>query len=118
MELTVENVRKQSRLHPRCGTSFLFVVMIISILVFSVVQWTNPIVRMLMRIVLLPVVVGISYEINRFVGRHDNWFTKLLTYPGMWFQYFTTNEPDDSMMEVGIEALKLVLPEKEGADRW
>ena len=118
LELTVENVRKQSRLHPRCGTSFLFVVMIISILVFSVVQWTNPIVRMLMRIVFLPVVVGISYEINRFVGRHDNWFTKLLTYPGMWFQYFTTNEPDDSMMEVGIEALKLVLPEKEGADRW
>ena len=118
LPLTVDNVRKQTRLHPRCGTSFLFVVMIISILVFSVVQWSNPWIRMLLRLALLPVVVGISYEINRFVGRHDNWFTRILTYPGMWFQRFTTNEPDDSMMEVAIEALELVLPEQEGADQW
>lgn len=118
LELTVENVRKQTRLHPRCGTSFLFVVMMISILVFSVVRCESHWLRLLLRLVLLPVVVSISYEINRFVGRHNNWFTRILTAPGMWFQYFTTNEPDDSMMEVGIEALKLVLPEQEGADRW
>ena len=118
LDLTVENVRAQSRLHPRCGTSFLFVVMIISILVFSVVSWSNPFVRMLLRLVLLPVVVAISYEINRAVGRHDNWFTRMLTAPGMWFQNFTTNEPDDSMIEVAIEALSAVIPQEEGADKW
>ena len=65
-----------------------------------------------------PVIVGISYEINRFAGRHDNWFTRLLTKPGMWMQNFTTNEPDDSMIEVAIEALNAVIPEEEGADQW
>ncbi len=118
LPLTVENVRVQTRFHPRCGTSFLFVVMIISILVFSVVRWSNPFVRMALRLALLPVVVGISYEINRFVGRHDNRFTRALVAPGLWFQRFTTNEPDDSMIEVGIEAVRLVLPEVEGEDRW
>lgn len=118
LPLTVENVRAQTRLHPRCGTSFLFVVLIISILVFSVVRWGNPWLRMLIRLALLPVVVSIAYEINRFVGRHNNWFTRILTAPGMWFQNFTTNEPDDSMIEVAIEALTAVLPEEEGADQW
>jgi len=118
LELTVENVREQTRLHPRCGTSFLFVVMIISILVFSLFRWSNPLLRIALRLLLLPVVVAISYEINRFVGRHDNLFTRIMTYPGMWLQNFTTNEPDDSMIEVAIEALKLVLPEQEGADTW
>ena len=118
MELTVENVRQCCRFHPRCGTSFLFVVMIISILVFSVVQWSNPLVRMLLRLALLPVVAGISYEINRFAGRYDNWFTKILTAPGLWMQHITTNEPDDEMIEVGIVAVKAVLPAEEGADRW
>lgn len=118
LELTVDNVRTQTRFHPRCGTSFLFVVMIISILVFCVVRWSNPFVRMGLRLLLLPVVVGISYEINRYVGRHDNIVTKILTAPGLWFQRFTTNEPDDSMMEVGIEALKLVLPDVKGEDEW
>jgi len=118
LPLTVENVRQQTRFHPRCGTSFLFVVMIISILVFSVVRWSNPFIRMALRLALLPVVVGISYEINRFVGRHDNKFTRALVAPGLWFQRFTTNEPDDSMIEVGIEAVKLVLPEVEGEDEW
>ncbi|MBR6811887.1 MAG: DUF1385 domain-containing protein [Oscillospiraceae bacterium] len=117
-ELTVENVRKYSCHHPRCGTSFLFVVMIISILVFAVVSWSNVFIRMALRIVLLPVVVGISYEINRFVGRHDNILTKILTAPGLALQNLTTFEPDDSMIEVGIEALKLVIPEQEGADKW
>lgn len=131
LPLTVENVRKQTRLHPRCGTSFLFVVIIISILVFSVAtQLLAPITpefhshilealfRVVLRLLLLPIVVGISYEFNRLVGRHDNWLTRALSAPGMWLQYLTTNEPDDSMMEVGIEALKQVLPEQEGADRW
>ena len=71
-----------------------------------------------LRLLLLPIVVGISYEFNRLVGRHDNWLTRALSAPGMWLQYLTTNEPDDSMIEVGIEALRQVLPEQEGADRW
>ena len=131
LPLTVENVRRQTRLHPRCGTSFLFVVIIISILVFSVAtQFLAPVTpefhnrvlealfRVALRLLLLPIVVGISYEFNRLVGRHDNWLTRALSAPGMWLQYLTTNEPDDSMIEVGIEALRQVLPEQEGADRW
>ena len=134
LPLTVENVRRQTRLHPRCGTSFLLIVMVISILVFSVASSALMSVfpeleamrgtfgfRLLMiafKLLLLPVVVGITYEINRWCGRHDNRFTAMLSAPGMWLQNFTTNEPDDSMIEVGIEAVKAVLPEKEGADRW
>jgi uncharacterized protein YqhQ len=134
LPLTVENVRKQTRLHPRCGTSFLLVVMIISILVFSVASSAllvavpvldamrggvlYRIVMIVYKLLLLPVVVAFSYEVNRWAGRHDNWFTRILTFPGMWFQNFTTNEPDDEMIEVGIASLQAVLPEKEGADRW
>ena len=134
LPLTVENVRKQTRLHPRCGTSFLLVVMVISILVFSVASSALLAVfpaleairgtfgyRLLMiafKLLLLPVVVGITYEINRWCGRHDNLFTRALSAPGMWMQNFTTNEPDDSMIEVGIAAVKAVLPEVEGSDRW
>jgi uncharacterized protein YqhQ len=122
LPLTVDNVRVQTRLHPRCGTSFLFVVVIISILLFAlvsaVIPTANMLVKLLVRLALLPLVVSISYECNRFVGRHDNWFTRILTAPGMWFQHFTTNEPDDGMMEVAIEALTLVIPEREGADTW
>ena len=129
LPLTVENARKMTRLHPRCGTSFLFVVMIVSILVFSLAtpllrpltagipsHWLEALVRVVLKLLLLPIVVGISYEFNRLVGRHDNWLTRALSAPGMWLQYLTTNEPDDSMLEVGIEALTLVLPEKE--ERW
>ncbi len=134
LPLTVENVRVQTRLHPRCGTSFLLVVMILSILVFSVasslllelIPSLNAIrgtfgYRLLMiayKLLLLPLVVAVSYEINRWVGRHDNVFTRILTAPGMWFQNFTTNEPDDSMIEVGIASLEAVLPEEAGSDRW
>mgnify|MGYP002528752332 CR=1 FL=1 len=121
-ELTPENAAKHSRLHPRCGTSFLFVVVAISILLFALVSavfpTSNMLVRMLIRLALLPFVVSISYECNRFVGRHDNALTRALSAPGMWFQHFTTNEPDDSMLEVAIEALKLVIPDEAGADRW
>lgn len=134
LPLTVENVRMQTRLHPRCGTSFLLVVMVISILVFSVASSLllaavpalaalrgTFLFRLLMivyKLLLLPIVVGITYEINRWAGRNDNWLTRILTAPGMWMQHFTTNEPDDSMIEVGIAAVEAVLPEEEGADRW
>ncbi len=117
-ELTVENVRSKPRQHPRCGTSFLFVVMIISILVFSLVRWENALVRMGFRILLLPVVVGVSYELQMWVGRHDNWLTKILRAPGLWLQNLTTGEPDDEMMEVAITALKEVIPAEKGADTW
>lgn len=134
LPLTVENVRQQTRLHPRCGTSFLLVVMVISILLFSVASslllalipklaaihgsFLYRLVMIAFKLLLLPLVVSFSYEINRWVGRHDNWFTRVLSAPGMWFQNFTTNEPDDSMIEVGIQALEAVLPENEGDDLW
>ena len=136
LPLTVENVRQQTRLHPRCGTSFLFIVMVLSILIFSVAsslllsifpslaqlrQDTRILYNLIMigfKLLLLPVVVSVTYEINRWAGRCDNRFTRILTFPGMWFQNFTTNEPDDSMIEVGIAALEAVLPEEKGADLW
>ena len=124
LPLTVENVRIQPRHHPRCGTSFLFVVIFVSILVSSVVFgiWpiTNAWLRTLVHLLLLPLVVGITYEFNRWVGRHvqDSGLAKLLTAPGMWMQNFTTNEPDDSMIECAIRSLELVLPSEKGKDEW
>jgi len=122
LPLTVENVRKQSRHHPRCGTSFLFVVIIVSILVstvvFSIWPIYNTILRFLAHLVMLPAIVGVSYEFNRWCGRNDNALTRVLTAPGLWLQNFTTFEPDDSMIEVGIKALELVLPERKGDDKW
>ena len=117
-DLTVENVRPCTRFHPRCGTSFLFVVIFISILVGSVVQVGNTLLRMVFHLLLLFPVVAISYEINRLVGRYDNRLTKILTAPGLWLQNFTTNEPDDSMIECAIAALQAVIPREEGADNW
>jgi len=118
LELTIDNVRPMPRQHPRCGTSFLFVVMIVSILVFMFVSWTSALMRLVIRLLLLPVIVGISYEINRWVGRHDNAFSSMLSWPGRKLQNLTTFEPDDSMIEVAIEALKQVIPEEQGADQW
>ena len=134
LPLTVENVRGMSRLHPRCGTSFLLIVMVISILVFSVASsgllalvpaleamrgsFLYRLIMIVFKLLLLPVVVGVTYEINRLCGRHDNGFTRALSAPGMWLQNFTTNEPDDSMIEVAISAVEAVLPEEEGTDRW
>ena len=117
-ELTVENAAKHSRFHPRCGTSFLFVVMIISILFYSLFQWSNPMMRVCIRLLCLPVIVGISYEANRFVGRHDNGLTRALRAPGLLMQRFTTAEPDAGMLEVAILALQSVIPENEKEDRW
>ena len=134
LPLTVENVRKMTRLHPRCGTSFLLIVMVISILVFSVASsglltlipalevmrgtFLYRLIMIVFKLLLLPVVVGITYEINRLCGRHDNAFTRAMSAPGMWLQNFTTNEPDDGMIEVAIKAVEAVLPSEEGADRW
>ena len=122
LPLTVENVRRQPRHHPRCGTSFLFVVIFVSILVstavFSVWPVYNVIWRFLAHLVMLPAIVGVSYEFNRYAGRHENPLTRVLVAPGLWLQNFTTFEPDDSMIEVGIRALELVLPEEKGADAW
>ena len=129
-----DKVRAQTRFHPRCGTCFLLVIMVISVLLFSVASslllavvpgleamrgsFGYRLLMIVFKLLLLPLVVGITYEINRWAGRHDNWFTKILTAPGMWLQHFTTNEPEDSMIEVGIAAVEAVLPEKEGSDRW
>ena len=136
LPLTVENVRVQTRLHPRCGTSFLLVVMIISVLVFSVASTVllelvpgllelketaaiaYRLIMIVFKLLLLPLVVSITYEINRWIGRHDNGFTRILAAPGMWMQNFTTYEPEADMIEVAITAVKAVLPDKEGADRW
>ncbi|MCI8811359.1 MAG: DUF1385 domain-containing protein [Oscillibacter sp.] len=124
LPLTVENVRLQTRHHPRCGTSFLFVVICVSILISSVVFgiWpiTNAWLRAAAHLILLPLVVGITYEFNRWVGRHaqENLIAKILTAPGMWMQNFTTNEPDDSMIACAIRSLELVLPSEKGKDAW
>ncbi len=122
LELTVENVRVQSKHHPRCGTSFLLVVIIVAILintvVFALFPVDNVFLRMLVQLLLLPLVVGITYEFNRYVGGHDNPVTNFLAKPGLWMQNFTTFEPDDSMIEVAIEALKRVIPAEEGKDTW
>ena len=124
LPLTVEDVRVQPRHHPRCGTSFLFVVIFVSILFSSVVFgiWpiTNVWLRSLVHLLLLPLVVGVTYEFNRWVGRHvqDSGLAKVLTAPGMWMQNFTTNEPDDGMIECAIRSLELVLPSEKGKDEW
>lgn len=122
LELTVENVRRQPRHHPRCGTSFLFVVITVSIflsiVVFTPLEIENTFLRMALHLLMLPIIVGVTYEFNRYVGGHDGPLCRALRAPGMWMQNFTTFEPDDSMIEVGIEALKRVLPEEKGADKW
>lgn len=109
--LTVENVKKYTRFHPRCGTSMMFIILIVSIAVFSFVPWTGTLSRALMKVVFLPVVVGIAYEILRYTGRHTNACTKLLAAPGLWFQRLTTNEPEDDMIEVAIASVNALLPQ-------
>lgn len=119
LPLTVENVRAQSRFHPRCGTSFLLVVVIVSILVLFFVTWSNMLMRLVIRLALLPLIVGISYEINRWLGRHDDLLiSRALSWPGRQLQHLTTFEPDDGMIEVAIEALRRVIPEEAGRDAW
>lgn len=118
LELTVENARDMPREHPRCGTSFLFVVMITSILIFSLFTWSDPLIRVIIRIAMIPIVVAISYEFNRVVGKFDNAVTRFLRFPGVKLQGLTTIEPEDDMLEVAIEAMLRVIPKDEGSDNW
>lgn len=118
LPLTVENVRKQRRFHPRCGTSFIVIVLILSILVFSTVTWDVLWIRMLLKISLLPVVAGVAYELIKLAGRYDNVVTRILSAPGLWLQNLTTVEPDDGQIEVAIAAMEAVLPENREDDRW
>ncbi len=122
LPLTVENVRAQSKYHPRCGTSFLFVVIVVSILlssvVFSFFPMENTFARMGAHLLMLPLIVAITYEINRYVGGHETGLCRAIRAPGMAIQRWTTFEPDDSMIEVGIRAFTEVLPEVEGTDKW
>ncbi|GAQ24041.1 DUF1385 domain-containing protein [Tepidanaerobacter syntrophicus] len=108
-DLTPENAKKYSTVHPRCGTSFIMIVMIVSILLFSILGWPGIIARIVSRILLLPVVAGISYELIQLAGRSSSPFLKILNTPGMWLQKLTTREPDDSQLEVAIAALKAVI---------
>ena len=109
LELTVENVRQFTTLHPRCGTNFLFIVMATSIILFSFFGWPNILLRVVMRILCIPIVAGISYEIIKFLGKYDNILSKIVAYPGMMLQRITTKEPDDAQIEVAIKALKAVI---------
>lgn len=118
-ELTVENVRKYSTKHPRCGTSFMFLVIIVSIIMFSFLGWYGMIINALLRLLLIPLVAGVSYEVLKFGGRHNDWaIMKALNAPGMLFQLFTTKEPDDAQIEVAIVAFNNVLVEDTNADKW
>lgn len=121
--LTVENIRKQTRFHPRCGTAFMFIVMAISILVYTVagivIGSSRGLVNFAIRILFIPVICGISFEILKFVGKHDDKpFFRALSKPGLWLQKFTTAEPDDSMIEVAIAAMQAVIPENAEDDIW
>lgn len=113
LPLTVANVQRFSRLHPRCGTNFLLIVMLVSIFVYAFLGWPSLIERIVSRILLLPVVAGISYELIRFAGRTTNPVALKLIKPGLWLQYLTTRPPQDDMVEVAIESLKAVLPAEE-----
>lgn len=117
-ELTVENVRRHRRFHPRCGTSFMILVLIVSILLFSVLPWGSTGLRVLLKLLLLPVVMGVSYELIKLAGRYDNIFTRIISAPGLWLQRLTTFEPDDSMIEVAIAAVTPVLPDHPDEAKW
>lgn len=117
-ELTPENVKKFTRFHPRCGTSFLLFVMIISIILFSLLPRTGIILRLLMRLALLPVVAGLSYEAIKLAGRHQKGCIKALTKPGLWLQRLTTREPDETQIEVAIASMKAVIPDNKEDDKW
>lgn len=108
LDLTVENVRGSSKEHKRCGTSFLLIVMVVSILFFMVIRVENPILKIGLRILLIPVIAGVSYEFIRIAGRSDNWLVNILSKPGLWLQHLTTKEPDDEMIEVGIASVEAV----------
>jgi uncharacterized protein YqhQ len=115
-ELTVENVRRHSRFHPRCGTSFIVIMLILGIIVGFFIPFANPFLRTIVKILCIPLVVGIGYEFLRLCGRHDNVLTHIISAPGIWVQHITTKEPDDSMIEIAIAAMEQVIPEN-GEDK-
>lgn len=117
-ELTPENVKKYSRFHPRCGTSFLISVMLISVVVFSVISWENLVMRIVIKLLLLPVVAGVAYEYIKFAGRCDAKLVQILNKPGLWIQRLTTKEPDESQIEVAIRSINEVIPENKEDDKW
>ena len=118
LPLTVDNARQFTTLHPRCGTSFLLIVMVISMILFSLIGWPNPFVRIVSRLVLMPVVAGISYEIIRWAGKSKSKLVCMISYPGLMLQKLTTKEPDDSQLEVAIDAMQAVLTDDKEADHW
>lgn len=117
-ELTVENVRKYTRFHPRCGTSFLILVVIVSVFLYSVLPWSSTGLRVVFKLLLLPVVMGISYELLKWCGRSDNIATRIIRQPGLWVQRLTVFEPDDSMIQVAITAVTPVLPQNPEDGKW
>ena len=118
LPLTVENVRKQKRFHPRCGTSFLILMLVVGIIISILIPITHPVWRTVVKLAMLPLTVGVGYELIKLAGRHDNWFTRAISAPGMWMQRLTTIEPDDDMIECAITALQAVIPEDPEADQW
>lgn len=118
LPLTVENVRQQKRFHPRCGTSFMILMLIVGIFISILIPINNTIVRTIVKLLLLPLTVGIGYELIKLAGRKDNWFTRFISKPGVWVQHITTVEPDDDMIECAIKALEAVIPEDGEADKW
>ncbi|MBQ4137682.1 MAG: DUF1385 domain-containing protein, partial [Clostridia bacterium] len=117
LELTVENVRKMNRFHPRCGTSFMILMLIVGIVISMFISVTNPILRTVIKLALLPITVGIGYELIKIAGRHDNALTRLISLPGVWLQHISVLEPDDSMIECAIKAVELVIP-GDDSDSW
>lgn len=118
LELTVENVRKQTRFHPRCGTSFIFLVVLLSIAIGMFLPWDSILARFGLQLLMLPVEASIGYELIKLAGRCDNLFTKIISAPGIWLQHITTCEPDYPQIEVAIAALKPCIPEDKNDDRW
>ncbi len=118
LPLTVENVRQQKRFHPRCGTSFMVLMLVVGIIISILIPIKEPILRTVIKLSLLPLTVGIGYELIKLAGRCDNWFTRLISAPGVWMQHITTIEPDDDMIECAIKALEAVIPEDPEADKW
>lgn len=117
-ELTVENIRKQRKYHPRCGTSFMILILIVSIVISMFIRVPNPMLRTVIRLLVLPVTIGIGYELIKFAGRHDNILTKIISFPGMLLQHISVMEPTDDMIECAIAAMKEVIPEDKESDNW
>ena len=111
LPLTVENVRKQGRFHPRCGTSFLLLMLLLGIIVGFFIPFSNPFLRTFTKLLCIPVIMNVGYEVQKACARHDNWLSRLVTAPGLWMQRLTVKEPDDKMIAAAIVAMEAVIPE-------